>query len=416
MKILILLNGPLKNDNRVKNQIAALSKNKKNKIKLLNMENSFSLLKYIKISFIYKYYFRYNDNTNINIKTFTNYKTFIVFFIKLLSYLPFQILNFFLTIYQIHYFTLMMKRKAYKFNPDVVHSHDLNTLELGYLVKKKCNSKLIYDSHELETDRNFKMNYLAKAYRAYLEKKFIIKADHVITVSESLNSYLRKIYSLSNTSVLFNAPNYNNKIIRYKNNQIKKVVFDSKNSCCLIYVGLISFNRGVEQLIDAFINHLEVGPKFKNKFLFFLGPMNIKYKNNFLVDIEYLNSLNIFFIPPVPTNEVKYYLSLCHLSVIPIQNCCKSYNFCFPNKLLESVFVKKPVAVSNLIELSKFVNKYKCGMIFDEKNPFDIAKKIKHIINNREKFKISKKDFEDIKSKYSLEVQQKKLIDIYSNL
>ena len=59
----------------------------------------------------------------------------------------------------------------------------------------------------------------------------------------------------------------------------------------------------------------------------------------------------LHFVDPLPSEDVVGFLEDADASVIPIQNVCLSYDFCFPNKLLESVFPGLPVAVANLVEL-----------------------------------------------------------------
>ena len=39
-------------------------------------------------------------------------------------------------------------------NPDVVNVHTLSLLPFGWLLKKTLNVKLVYDAHELETEKN----------------------------------------------------------------------------------------------------------------------------------------------------------------------------------------------------------------------------------------------------------------------
>ena len=44
--------------------------------------------------------------------------------------------------------------RAIRQKPDLIHCHDVLVLPLGVIVKLITRAKLIYDAHELESDRN----------------------------------------------------------------------------------------------------------------------------------------------------------------------------------------------------------------------------------------------------------------------
>ena len=107
-------------------------------------------------------------------------------------------------------------------------------------------------------------------------------------------------------------------------------------------------------------------------------------------------------------------LRQCDVSLLPIQNVCKSYDFCFPNKLLESVFSGIPLSTSSLTELSIFINRYKAGELFNEKDPKDIYLKTLKVLKNPKEYIVGKKQLEEINRTYGLESQLVKLKEIYN--
>lgn len=54
-----------------------------------------------------------------------------------------------------YYFSywIRAKRLAERIDSDIYHAHDLNTLLPAYLAAKKTGAKVVYDSHELFTER-----------------------------------------------------------------------------------------------------------------------------------------------------------------------------------------------------------------------------------------------------------------------
>jgi len=64
---------------------------------------------------------------------------------------------------------------------DVIHCHDLDTLPIGVLLKRKLNSKLIYDAHEIY-GYMLKDDYPIISKFAFLLEKLLVKfVDHIIT-------------------------------------------------------------------------------------------------------------------------------------------------------------------------------------------------------------------------------------------
>ena len=69
---------------------------------------------------------------------------------------------------------------------DIVHCNDLNALPVGYILKSilRCK-KIVYDAHELESERN-EQGSLAKHLARFLEGVLIKKVDAIITVSDGI--------------------------------------------------------------------------------------------------------------------------------------------------------------------------------------------------------------------------------------
>jgi len=447
MKILVLLGSPIDNDSRVKNLIITLSNDKSNLIFLQYLKNDPKQSDY---NFM---------KSNVTVKSYTSsknliYSFFLLFFpnsfkskkiikknkaintnpfyikYRLFIYVPTR--NLFANIYSNIYLLLknlllldpgiqtwFFKNDALKFNPDIVHANDLSTLGLGVKIKKKCRSKLIYDSHELETDRNLKLSFVQKLTRNYIEKKCIKYADRVITVSESIANHLSKLYSIKKPIVIYNTPNF--KRLK-KNPLIKECIFnkylkDISNVNIILYIGLITFNRGLENLVSSFDKFLQEPINNKTNHLFIIGPMSEAFRSSNLDFFDLCrNNNNIHVLPPVPQIDIPIVLKNANISVIPIQNCCKSYDFCLPNKLFESLFSYLPVATSNLFELSMFIKKYKCGELFNPTDLEDIAKKITKILLSDKKIYINDRKIEEINKIYSSDVQNQNIINLYSKI
>lgn len=291
--------------------------------------------------------------------------------------------------------------------PDVVHCHDLATLPAGVAIKRACGAKLIYDSHELEMHRNANYPWLVDRKRRRLEREAIAVTDAVITVSDSIADFLSSMYGIPSPVVILNASDFTEPSTVQRNvRDDLKLAIDVP---LVIYVGGITINRGIDFVIRALtllpeVHFAAVGP----------GRADSLAELKALASKLDLSS-RVHFLPPVPPREVVGYIGTADVSVLPIQNVCLSYNFCMPNKLLESVFAGLPVAVADLVELRKFVDEQKCGAVMDEQDPKAIADAIRKILESPEEYVLDQKERELLNATYSWSAQVNKLIRLYSS-
>jgi glycosyltransferase involved in cell wall biosynthesis len=183
-----------------------------------------------------------------------------------------------------------------------------------------------------------------------------------------------------------------------------------RNSDALaVYVGSVTINRGLDFAIRAL-------QYCSDLHLAMVGPRRPQTHEELEILADKFNVSNrIHFIDPVNPKEVVGFIKTANVSVIPIQNVCLSYYYSMPNKLLESVFAGIPVVVSNLIEIKRFVQRYRCGEVMDETNPESIAEAIEKVINHSDKYKIPANLMADLNRCYSWESQAERLKKIYAS-
>ena len=129
-----------------------------------------------------------------------------------------------------------------------INCHSLTALPLCVLLKKICNSKLIYDTHELETEKNG-LKGLRKLVAKFIEKALISCADCVIVVGDAIGDWYEKCYGLGNVEVIYNCPafqsaNYSNYLRSYFSIPASTPIF--------LYQGIFASGRGIIPLIEAF--------------------------------------------------------------------------------------------------------------------------------------------------------------------
>ena len=275
-------------------------------------------------------------------------------------------------------------RKAYNLTAnntyDIYHAHDLNTLPVAYLAAKRDKAKLVYDSHELYVDRN-KLKPSSPTWK-FVQKRIegilIRKADAVFTVNESLAAELAIRYKIQRPKVIMNTPAKMNKadLGILGNQRLRSALSIPGDQKLLIYVGGITFNRGLEELILSL-------DELPDCYLVCMGYGNEQFKQH-LLDLALKTGVEdrFSFFGPVPTDEVIHFAAGADLGVAPIANACVSYYYCSPNKLFEYMNAGLPVIASNFPELEKVVLGHGIGLTFDPSSPSAIARAARLILDD----------------------------------
>lgn len=301
---------------------------------------------------------------------------------------------------------LRMFRTAYVKKADIYHSNDLNTLLPGFLAAKLNKAKIVYDSHELELDRNIYRNYFQKKYESLKEKILIKKVDGVITSSPYFAKALKEKYGIAMPVVVMNCPS-----IKWDmpHNEVADMV-KSMPGRKLIYVGRLTTNRGIEQII-ASMKYVD-----ETATLLIIGAGNNKYigKLNDLIS-ECGAAAKVKILDPIKHDQVVGICSLADIGLSPIQNSCLSYYYSAPNKIFQFMMAEIPVAASHFPFYKDLINGHEVGETFDEKDPQDIAKSIKLLLGD-ERFNRARESYKNIKDIYTWENESKKLVELYRSL
>ena len=322
-------------------------------------------------------------------------KWFLMFFHKPLSFFDY------------YYCTLQLVKKE---PADIYHAHDLNTLPAACLAKRKTGGKLVYDSHELyvEINRSKKQSRFAKFLLSKTEFLLIKSADHVITVSDSIGEELKRRYPIKRLTVILNAPSC--RTVRHGLSLRDELKIPEFNKI-IIYVGNITINRGLEELIQSivYLNHCVV--VIMGRASNFAYSQKLKQLAR---DVAVENK--VYYFGPVPFEDVTKYAASADVGVAPIKNACLSYYYCLPNKLFEYIAGGLPTVVSNFPELKRVIKEYNLGRTFNPDDPKDIAEAINYVLSDKDKYEEMKRNALQAAKVFNWENESKKLLEIYKKL
>jgi len=340
-RICMLLNGEIKNDNRVIKMIRTLSQKSYVDLYYVNGDES--------DQFIF--------DKNVNLYSF-NYN----------SSLKRKLIQHTFFIWEFNFFFSQVMDK--NVNYDYIWCNDLPTLNPGLKISKKLGAKLIYDSHEiyLETlnqffPRNskgikkalFNQNLnLMRLIGKNFNKRVLPQVQTFITVNESLREYFIRQYSIQSSRVIMNLPEL--KKSEQGTNSIdyrSKYKWDTE-SIILIYQGALNEGRGLRLLIELMQS---IDNKFK---LIVLGDGPLKQN---LKDLLAPSNQQVKFIDSVPIEQLLDYTRGADIGINLLEDFNLSKKLASPNKLFEYIHARIPVICSNTIENSKVLKNYKIGLL-----------------------------------------------------
>ncbi len=296
--------------------------------------------------------------------------------------------------------TTKMVFKAIKLKPKVIHCHDILVLPLGVIVKFFTGAKLIYDAHELESDRNGLSKTLGKL-TLFVEKLFWRFIDALIVVSPSIEKWYKDNIGEKYSKIILNAPIVSESEINYDKSYLREKFSIHPDSKIFLYIGILGKGRGIELILEAFKNaDIESS-------LVFLGYGEL---SNELKDLALRHS-NIHVHDAVPHAQVTAVAKSADVGLCFIQNVSLSDYYCLPNKLFEYAFSEIPVLASNFPDISNVVNNYHLGVCSDL-TPKSTYKAIKKFEDLNELPKINLENLYDL----TWAAQEEKILELYKEI
>ena len=333
---------------------------------------------------------RFETKDSIDINSIT-----LKLFSKKLTFLP-NILR--------HLFTLLefLLRSFFiinKFKPSVIHCHDTLALPIAILFKVfHSKLKVIYDAHELGSNRNGIDNFFSKIVY-FFEKITWRFIDHFISVSPSIIKWYEEEYGRKKNTLILNSPEIETKKTENSNGFRKKFLINDDEKL-FIYVGEINKGRGITNLLEIFKD-------LKSRILFLgYGPLVNKVK-----DFEN-NYSNIHYHEAVEPDSLISLIQEADVGLCLVERVSLSDYFCLPNKLFEYAFAGLPVIASDFPDIKFLVEKYDLGFCCDSGSIKDVKKNIERYESI---IKISKNDVSKLHD-LSWQKQELNLINVYRRL
>ncbi|QII11037.1 putative mannosyltransferase B [Candidatus Kuenenia stuttgartiensis] len=244
-------------------------------------------------------------------------------------------------------------------------------------------------------------------YWSVFVKRSAVKADHIISVSESTKKDIVRLYNISDHKITVTHEACNNSFKRIEDESALKRISQKYElpERFILYVGTIEPRKNLNVVLEA----MDILKKNNlNIKLVIVGKKGWLYAGFF----DTLQSLglgnNVIFTGYVPAEDLPGIYNLAEIFVYP----SKYEGFGLP--LLEAMSCGVPVIASNISSIPEVLGD--AGTLVRPDDPKEFAHKIYELLTDKEiRVKMSSKGFERTKS-FSWEKVAQKTLTVYENI
>lgn len=305
-----------------------------------------------------------------------------------------------------------------------VHIHDLPLSGTALALKKSFPLKVVIDLHEnypeaLKTWFKWKKNPIARLKnRMFLnperwmahERRSCLEADHVIAVVEEMKSRLIENYSIDPEKVTVVTNTEDKTFLAQPLNS--SVYEQIPKGFTITYAGGIGPHRGVDTAIRgmALLVHLPL----QLAIVGFGSPSVMRSLKNLVEDLKLHN---VHFLGHQPFSKFYSYMHFADVNVIPHQSNGHTDNT-VPHKLFQGMMAGKPLLVSSCAPLKRYVDAYRCGIVFKAGDAKDFAKQVELLYHDPAgQLELGKNGLKaSVEGELNWDITQKELIKLYDQL
>lgn len=259
--------------------------------------------------------------------------------------------------YALNMFELTLKLffRGLLIRPVVVHCHDTMVLPAGVMIKLATNCKLVYDAHELESNKKGQTRILSKG-TLFIERLSWRWVDLLISVSDSILFWYEENLGTKEHELVLNSPEIEDTtVMDSRISPVKKYFHEiyniSDNTLVFLYLGILSMGRGIDVVLEAFASS-SIGAH-----VVFVGYGELSKHIQIYSD----KHPNIHLHKPVPYNQVVTLARSADIGICLIEDVSLSDYYCLPNKLFEYCFAGLHLLTSDFPEIKKVVEQYSLG-------------------------------------------------------
>lgn len=237
-----------------------------------------------------------------------------------------------------------------------INCHSLPVLPLSVALKFRHRAKLVYDTHELETETSVSHG-IRRPLLKLLERGLIRFSDLTIVVGEMISGWYARAYRIAPPLVVRNIPFASNASLTPRaTSPLRAKLGLGAEAVVVLYLGRLSVNRGIERLLVLFAQtHMH---------LVFMGEGPLTP----VIEAACRTHANLHMLPPVPMGDVIAHARGADMGVSVIDHSCLSYTYAMPNKFFEYLQAGVPVLVGDMPEQRAIIEEHHAGWVLPEED------------------------------------------------
>lgn len=290
-----------------------------------------------------------------------------------------------------------------RYRPNVVHSHDVNTLPTAWLAARLGCARLVYDAHEISTSREGYDSF--RRLVGMVEKKLMPKADGSITTTDARAKYFARAYGVARPTVLQNRP----RLTRCQaSNRIREELGLTAPWPIIVYQGGLQQGRGLEKLVRT-------AADVPDAYFVLIGGGRLTQGLIQLTEQLGLQE-RVHFIPTVALAELPTYTASADIGVQPIENTCLNHYTTDSNKLFEYLIAGLPVVASDFPEIRRIVRGQDVGLLVPANDATNLALALNKLVADPELRAFYAGNARITAGTLNWEEQESRLVDLYRQI
>ncbi|MFP5333966.1 MAG: glycosyltransferase [Actinomycetes bacterium] len=314
-------------------------------------------------------------------------------------------------------YELAFGRVIDELEPDVIHAHDVHMVGVATHAVQRARRRgrtvpWVYDAHEFVAGLSQYGGRTPRVIAAYLdlERRFVRRADRVVTVSDPLADELQRRYRLPRRpAVVMNIPT----IGRAEPGAptVRDVAGVDAGTPLLVYSGGVQHARGVQTAVEA----LTLLPDAH------LAVVAVPHTRTHAVAalVKLADELGVgdrvHPVEPVASDAVSDFLATADVGLIPLLHF-GSHEMALANKLFEYLHGGVPVVVSDCRAQADFVRRLDVGEVHRAEDARDLAAAVERVLADRDRFRRHIREHTELFDRYTWRRQEEVLWDLYRDL
>lgn len=298
---------------------------------------------------------------------------------------------------------LGLVRQLVRSKPNVLHSHDVNTLPTAWLASVITRVPLVYDAHEISTDREGYTGF--RKLVGWVEKKLMPRTAGTITTTDIRAKFFALAYKIPRPLVLQNRPCLTH---APRTEKIREHLGLKEAWPIVLYQGGLQQGRGLELLVN-------VARQVNNAYFVFIGGGRLTERLRALVS-EFALEEQVYFIDTVSLSDLPLYTASADIGIQPIENTCLNHFSTDSNKVFEYIMAGLPIVASDLPEIRKLIKSFHLGLLVKPGYGAELVSAIQQLVVDKHARNLFSANAFKAAKLMNWEAQEKQLVNLYEKI